>query len=85
MIWEIVVKKMNFKLFFVESVCDDPSIVETNIMVNVYLFLLEHLLLNFEHNNLSDTPFVHHSYKFIHQSYTNYLSSPYSGGESEQS
>jgi len=27
------VKKMGYKLFFVESVCDDPSIVEQNIMV----------------------------------------------------
>ncbi|XP_046677740.1 6-phosphofructo-2-kinase/fructose-2,6-bisphosphatase isoform X3 [Homalodisca vitripennis] len=32
MIEDIVVKKMGFKLFFVESVCDDPSIIETNIM-----------------------------------------------------
>ncbi|XP_014258667.1 6-phosphofructo-2-kinase/fructose-2,6-bisphosphatase-like isoform X2 [Cimex lectularius] len=32
MIHDIVVKKMNFKLFFVESVCDDPQIVEQNIM-----------------------------------------------------
>lgn len=32
MIREIVVKKMGYKLFFVESVCDDPSIIEQNIM-----------------------------------------------------
>ncbi|XP_054285681.1 6-phosphofructo-2-kinase/fructose-2,6-bisphosphatase-like isoform X5 [Macrosteles quadrilineatus] len=32
MIHNIVVKKMGYKLFFVESVCDDPSIIETNIM-----------------------------------------------------
>lgn len=31
MIHDIVVKKMGFKLFFVESVCDDPQIVEQNI------------------------------------------------------
>ncbi|KAJ9593278.1 hypothetical protein L9F63_015153, partial [Diploptera punctata] len=32
MIKEIVVNKMGFKLFFVESVCDDPQIIEQNIM-----------------------------------------------------
>nr|XP_018916301.1 PREDICTED: 6-phosphofructo-2-kinase/fructose-2,6-bisphosphatase isoform X3 [Bemisia tabaci] len=32
MIHDIVVEKMGFKLFFVESVCDDPKIVEQNIM-----------------------------------------------------
>ncbi|XP_049810766.1 6-phosphofructo-2-kinase/fructose-2,6-bisphosphatase isoform X3 [Schistocerca nitens] len=32
MIHEIVVNKMGFKLFFVESVCDDPQIIEQNIM-----------------------------------------------------
>lgn len=32
MIHEIVVDKMGYKLFFVESVCDDPSIIEQNIM-----------------------------------------------------
>ncbi|XP_065155937.1 6-phosphofructo-2-kinase/fructose-2,6-bisphosphatase isoform X2 [Atheta coriaria] len=31
-IHDIVVEKMGFKLFFVESVCDDPSIIEQNIM-----------------------------------------------------
>jgi len=25
---------MGYKLFFVESVCDDPSIIEQNIMVS---------------------------------------------------
>ncbi|XP_061510537.1 6-phosphofructo-2-kinase/fructose-2,6-bisphosphatase isoform X4 [Anopheles gambiae] len=35
MIREIVVKKMGYKLFFVESVCDDPSIIEQNIMVKI--------------------------------------------------
>jgi hypothetical protein len=34
MIKEIVVNKMGFKLFFVESVCDDPQIIEQNIMVS---------------------------------------------------
>ena len=32
LIRDIVVKKMGFNLFFVESVCDDPEIVEQNIM-----------------------------------------------------
>ncbi|KAG5895976.1 hypothetical protein JTB14_027976 [Gonioctena quinquepunctata] len=31
-IQEYVVNKMGFKLFFVESVCDDPKIIEQNIM-----------------------------------------------------
>ncbi|XP_075236969.1 6-phosphofructo-2-kinase/fructose-2,6-biphosphatase isoform X2 [Lycorma delicatula] len=35
MIHDIVVTKMGFKLFFVESVCDDPQIIEQNIMVKV--------------------------------------------------
>lgn len=28
MIQEIVVEKMGYKLFFVESICDDPKIIE---------------------------------------------------------
>lgn len=32
LIRDIVVNKMGFKLFFVESVCNDPEIVEQNIM-----------------------------------------------------
>lgn len=40
MIHEIVVQKMGFKLFFVESVCDDPSIIETNIMVSLRMIVL---------------------------------------------
>ncbi|KAJ0176403.1 hypothetical protein K1T71_007582 [Dendrolimus kikuchii] len=32
MIRDIVVHKMGFKLFFVESICDDPRIIEQNIM-----------------------------------------------------
>lgn len=35
LILDIVVKKRGFKLFFVESVCDDPKIVEQNIMVYI--------------------------------------------------
>uniref|UniRef100_A0A0V0G8D4 Putative fructose-6-phosphate n=1 Tax=Triatoma dimidiata TaxID=72491 RepID=A0A0V0G8D4_TRIDM len=32
MIYDFVVKKKGYKLFFVESICDDPQIVEQNIM-----------------------------------------------------
>ena len=40
MIHDIVVKKMGFKLFFVESVCDDPQIVEQNIRVCInYIYV----------------------------------------------
>lgn len=38
-IYDMVVGKMGFKLFFVESVCDDPKIIEQNIM-EVSRFLL---------------------------------------------
>ena len=31
LIREIIVDKMGYKLFFVESVCDDPAIIESNI------------------------------------------------------
>jgi len=31
LIREIVVDKMGYKLFFVESLCDDPKIIESNI------------------------------------------------------
>lgn len=34
LIYDIIVEKMGFKLFFVESICDDPSIIEQNIMVS---------------------------------------------------
>jgi 6-phosphofructo-2-kinase/fructose-2,6-biphosphatase 2 len=45
MIKEIVVDKMGFKLFFVESVCDDPQIIEQNIMVSHPKFVLSTTLL----------------------------------------
>lgn len=32
LIWNKVVKQMGYKLFFIESVCDDPLIIEQNIM-----------------------------------------------------
>lgn len=34
MIYDIVVEKWGYKLFFVESICDDPLIIEQNIMVS---------------------------------------------------
>lgn len=30
-----IVEEMGYKLFFVESICDDPSIIEQNIMVRI--------------------------------------------------
>lgn len=36
MIRDIVVNKMGFKLFFVESICDDPQIIEQNILVCLF-------------------------------------------------
>ncbi|XP_021706730.1 6-phosphofructo-2-kinase/fructose-2,6-bisphosphatase isoform X1 [Aedes aegypti] len=35
MIKDIIVNKMGYKLFFVESICDDPQIIEQNIMIKV--------------------------------------------------
>lgn len=32
MIEEIVVEQKRFKLFFVESICDDPNLIESNIV-----------------------------------------------------
>lgn len=32
MIEDIVVKQKKFKLFFVESICDDPNLIEQNII-----------------------------------------------------
>lgn len=39
LIYETVVEKFGYKLFFVESICYDPNIVEANIRVN-QLFIL---------------------------------------------
>ena len=33
-IYDKVVLEMQYKLFYVESICDDPSIVESNIRVS---------------------------------------------------
>ncbi|XP_065083339.1 6-phosphofructo-2-kinase/fructose-2,6-bisphosphatase isoform X3 [Ochlerotatus camptorhynchus] len=35
MIKDIIVHKMGYKLFFVESICDDPQIIEQNIMLKI--------------------------------------------------
>lgn len=40
MIYDFVVKKKGYKLFFVESTCDDPRIVEQNIMVSFFFIYL---------------------------------------------
>lgn len=50
MIEEIVVKQKKFKLFFVESICDDPNIIEQNIMViyvSVFICLICNVLVIF--------------------------------------
>ncbi|KAF3422625.1 hypothetical protein E2986_13940 [Frieseomelitta varia] len=53
LIRDIVVEKMGFKLFFVESVCNDPEIVEQNIMeVREMLFWI---CLSFSSILLSDS------------------------------
>ncbi len=35
LIYDTVVEKYGYKLFFVESYCNDPNIIEANIRVNV--------------------------------------------------
>lgn len=39
LIHEMVVEKMGFKLFFVESVCDDPCLIEQNIKVRLIVYV----------------------------------------------
>lgn len=39
MIYDTVVEKYGFKLFFVESICEDPSIIEANIRVRLTILL----------------------------------------------
>lgn len=34
LIYDKVVLEMEYKLFYVESICDDPSIIESNIRVS---------------------------------------------------
>lgn len=40
MIHDVVVDKYGFKLFFVESICNEPTIVEANIRVSLVYSLL---------------------------------------------
>lgn len=42
MIQDIVVNKWGYKLFFVESICDDPQIIEQNIMVGIFQIKMEY-------------------------------------------
>ena len=37
MLVNMFTEQHNFKLFFVESICDDPSIIEANILVCSFL------------------------------------------------
>ena len=37
MLCELISEKHGFRLFFVESICDDPAIIEANILVS-YLY-----------------------------------------------
>ena len=32
---DLFTKERNFKLFFVESICEEPSIIEANILVSI--------------------------------------------------
>ena len=34
LLYHLVVEKMGYKLFFIESICEAPKIIETNIMVS---------------------------------------------------
>lgn len=38
LIFEIIMEKYGFKLFFVESVCQDPAIIEANIKAGFFHF-----------------------------------------------
>lgn len=33
LIHHVICERMGYKLFFIESICNDPAIIETNIMV----------------------------------------------------
>ena len=37
MIFDICTSKLGYKCFFVESICDKPDIVESNILVSAYV------------------------------------------------
>ena len=35
MLRELITEEHNFRLFFIESICDDPAIIEANILVSL--------------------------------------------------
>lgn len=39
LIHHVVSQRMGYKLFFIESICNDPAIIETNIMVITFLYI----------------------------------------------
>lgn len=49
LIYDTVVCKYNYNLFFVESICDDKSIIEANVMVssNLTHLPMAHLKLSY--------------------------------------
>lgn len=49
LIFEKVVVEMEYKLFYVESICDDPSIIESNIRVSPVVYF-QHFELNAKQN-----------------------------------
>lgn len=42
LIHHVVCERMGYKLFFIESICNDPAIIETNIMVGTRLSFFLH-------------------------------------------
>ena len=44
---ELIKEKYKFKIFFVESICDDPEIIEANIVVSL-VYLVGILFVNQE-------------------------------------
>lgn len=44
LLFEIIQVKHKFKLFFIESICDDPTIVEANVLVGPIILDLDLLL-----------------------------------------
>lgn len=48
MLSEIICKKNNFRLFFVESICDDINIIEANILVSILVASAGEKIHNFK-------------------------------------
>lgn len=64
MIHDIVVNKWGYKLFFVESICDDPQIIEQNIMVSAFeMISFRSLALGFVRRNTKKNCFVLHFHR----------------------